>query len=178
MLPGRKLPKTHFRLTGLIWFSCICLFILRAWLSVSLLFLFVSGLAAAYNCGTPRTFLFFSSSMVSTFITEPPNNKTNKTTVRPAKIQISLGIRPVWSASSLCVQWVAEDPSFLHADSAHAICWFCHEAAHILTVWHEMFVLYNDAIISSFRIVQIKANGQFYHCFSSLINRTKVWINN
>ena len=38
-------------------------------------------------------------------------------TVRPAKAQISLGIRPVWSKSSLCVQWVAEDPSFLHADS-------------------------------------------------------------
>ena len=38
-------------------------------------------------------------------------------TVRPAKTQISLGIRPVWSESSLCAQWVAKDPSFLHADS-------------------------------------------------------------
>ena len=37
--------------------------------------------------------------------------------VRPAKTQISLGIRPVWSESSLCAQWVAKDPSFLHADS-------------------------------------------------------------
>ena len=37
--------------------------------------------------------------------------------VRPAKTQISLGIRPVWSESSLCTQWVAKDPSFLHADS-------------------------------------------------------------
>ena len=26
-------------------------------------------------------------------------------------------IRPVWSESSLCAQWVAKDPSFLHADS-------------------------------------------------------------
>ena len=34
-----------------------------------------------------------------------------------AKTQISLGIRPVWSESSLCTQWVAKDPSFLHADS-------------------------------------------------------------
>ena len=33
------------------------------------------------------------------------------------KTQISLGIRPVWSESSLCVQWVAKDPTFLHADS-------------------------------------------------------------
>ena len=33
------------------------------------------------------------------------------------KTQISLGIRPVWSESSLCAQWVAKDPIFLHADS-------------------------------------------------------------
>ena len=38
-------------------------------------------------------------------------------TVRPAKTQISLGIRPVWSESSLCAQWVDKGPSFLHADS-------------------------------------------------------------
>ena len=35
----------------------------------------------------------------------------------PAKTQISLGIRPVWSESSLCAQWVAKGPRFLHADS-------------------------------------------------------------
>ena len=77
---------------------------------------------------------------------EPPHDKTNKLTVRPAKTQNSLGIRPVWSESSLCAKWVAKDPSFLHADSedsdptgrmlslrwAHMpFCWFCHEAAHI-----------------------------------------------
>ena len=32
------------------------------------------------------------------------------------KTQISLGIRPVWSESLLCAQWVAKDPSFLHVD--------------------------------------------------------------
>ena len=37
--------------------------------------------------------------------------------VRPAKTHISLDIRPIWSESSLCAQWVAKDPSFLHADS-------------------------------------------------------------
>ena len=42
-----------------------------------------------------------------------PNNFL---TVHPAKSQVSLGIRPVWSESSLCTQWVAKDPSFLHAD--------------------------------------------------------------
>ena len=38
---------------------------------------------------------------------EPRHDKTNKVSVRPAKTQISLGIRPVWSESSLCAQWVA-----------------------------------------------------------------------
>ena len=48
---------------------------------------------------------------------EPQHDKTNKVTVRPAKSQISLGICPVWSESSLCAQWVAKDPNFLHAGS-------------------------------------------------------------
>ena len=48
---------------------------------------------------------------------EPPRDKTNKVSVRRAKTQISMGIRPVWSESSLCTQWVAKDPSFLYADS-------------------------------------------------------------
>ena len=43
---------------------------------------------------------------------EPPHDKTNKMPMRPAKTQISLGIR--WSESSLEAQ--------LH-------CWFCHAAA-------------------------------------------------
>ena len=37
--------------------------------------------------------------------------------MRPVKTQISLGIHPVWSESSLCTQWVGTDTSFLHADS-------------------------------------------------------------
>ena len=48
---------------------------------------------------------------------EPPHDKTNKVAVRPAKTQISLGIRPVRSESSLCAQLVAKDSSFLHAGS-------------------------------------------------------------
>ena len=32
---------------------------------------------------------------------EPPHDKTNKMSVRPARTQISLGIRPVWSESPL-----------------------------------------------------------------------------
>ena len=48
---------------------------------------------------------------------KPRHDKTNKITVRQAKTKLSLGIRPVWSESSLCAQWIAKDPSFLHADS-------------------------------------------------------------
>ena len=43
--------------------------------------------------------------------------KPIKWPVCPVKIQISLGICPIWSESSLCAQWVAKDPRFLHADS-------------------------------------------------------------
>ena len=43
---------------------------------------------------------------------EPPHDKTNKMTVRPAKTQISLGIRPVWSESSLCAQWKLRTQAF------------------------------------------------------------------
>ena len=50
-------------------------------------------------------------------IIEPRHDKTSKMSVRTAKTQLSLGIRPVWSESSLCAQWVAKDPSFLYADS-------------------------------------------------------------
>ena len=55
--------------------------------------------------------------MLFIVIFEPRHDKTNKVSVRPAKTQISLGIRPVSSESSLCAQWVGKDPSFLHADS-------------------------------------------------------------
>ena len=39
-----------------------------------------------------------------TKIFEPRHDKTNTMSVRLAKIQISLGIRPVWSESSLSAQ--------------------------------------------------------------------------
>ena len=44
--------------------------------------------------------------------------KPTKGQVCSAKTQISLGIHPLWSESSLCAQWVAKDPRYLYADSA------------------------------------------------------------
>ena len=53
---------------------------------------------------------------------EPRHNKTNKNECAPSEDSDQPGhppslIRPVWSESSLCAQWVAKDPSFLHAYS-------------------------------------------------------------
>ena len=74
--------------------------------------------------------------------------KPTKWHVRPAKPQISLGIRPVWSESSLCAQWVAKDQAFFRQTEktlirlggcpgwsesslgAQSLCWFCHVAAN------------------------------------------------
>ena len=71
---------------------------------------------------------------------EPQHDKTNKVTVRPAKTQISLGIRQVWSESSLCAQWVAKDPSFLHADSEDWSDWADAQVDLSLHWAHSHFV--------------------------------------
>ena len=71
---------------------------------------------------------------------EPPHDKTNKMTVRPGKTQISLGIHPVWSESSLCAQWIAKDPSFLHADSEDWSDWADAQADLSLRWGHSHFV--------------------------------------
>ena len=47
--------------------------------------------------------------------------KQTKWPVHPAKTQISLGIRPVWSESSLCALWVAS-PSGLRRQVSLGIC--------------------------------------------------------
>ena len=47
------------------------------------------------------------------FITEPRYDKTNKVSVRPANAQISLGIRSVWSESSLSA-WGSLGPLATH----------------------------------------------------------------
>ena len=84
---------------------------------------------------------------------EPRHDKTNKVTVRRATTQISLGIRPVWSESSLSAwrnigpldtYWAHSEDSYSDwADAqacpgwsesslgAHSFCWFCHVAAQI-----------------------------------------------
>ena len=55
--------------------------------------------------------------------------KPTKWHVRPAKTQISLGIRPVWSVFAVCMKKAWADLSLRWAHMP--FCWFCHEAAHI-----------------------------------------------
>ena len=52
---------------------------------------------------------------------EPQHDKTNK-----------MSLRPVWSESLLCAQWVAKDPSFLHVDSEDS-----DQTGRIRPVWSE-----------------------------------------
>ena len=60
--------------------------------------------------------------------------------VRPAKTQISLGICPVWSESSLGAQWVTKDPSFLYVDSEDWSDWADAQADLSLHWAHTHFV--------------------------------------
>ena len=61
----------------------------------------------------PKLFIpFWGLQQMSHLMTKP-----TKWHMRPAKTEISLGIRPVWSEPLLCAQWVAKDQRFLHADN-------------------------------------------------------------
>ena len=79
-------------------------------------------------------------------------------TVRPAKTQFNLGIRPVWTKSLLCAQWLAIGtlvffmrtakilirlggcPGWFEPSlGAQSFCWFCHEAAQMAAKSSEVF---------------------------------------
>ena len=53
--------------------------------------------ALGYVCNRPVKPGDIEANTVNGFIIQPPHDKTNKMTVRPAKTQISLGIRSVGS---------------------------------------------------------------------------------
>ena len=82
----------------------------------------------------------------STSLYELQHDKTN----HPVKTQISLGIRPVWTESSLCAQWVAKDPRLLHADSEDSdqtgrmprlICVFVGRTCHFVGFVMQWLIL-------------------------------------
>ena len=86
--------------------------------------------------------------------TKRKQDKMSYDTTKPTKWMCAQRrLRSAWAStqsdqSSLCAQWVAKDPRFLHADSglirlggcpcwsassldAQSFCWFCHEAAQL-----------------------------------------------
>ena len=90
--------------------------------------------------------------------------KPTKWHVRPAKTQISLGIHPVWSASSLCAQWpqvsvmrtaktlisLGGCPGWSESSlGAHSLCLFCHVAAHFFYKGNAYCIM----ILSGARVV-------------------------
>ena len=114
-------------------------------------------------------------------------------TVRPAKTQIRLGISPVWSESLLCAQWVAKDPIFHHADSedsdqtgrmpgrsesslcAHSLCWFCHEAAHMVLSHIKQFQSFKWIYRHCWRFALVVIHpGQLFYIIISLSNFAQI----
>ena len=101
---------------------------------------------STYSQNTPFIMALNVHSMCWYYVSNVSQHMTKPTKlhVHPAKTQINVGIHPVWSESSLCTQWVAKDPSFLHVDckdsdqtgwiprpiwvfTGHmSFCWFCH----------------------------------------------------
>ena len=98
-----------------------------------------------------------------------PVTKPTKWPLHPAKTQISLGIRPVWSESSLCTLWVAKDLTILHAKfipgwsesslGAQSFCWFCRAAAHFRLI---------TATFSGVQFFLFFFYGTYW-CFSDLV---------
>ena len=108
------------------------------------------------------------------FIYEPHHDKTNKMSVHPAKTQISLGIRPVWSESSLWAQWVAMDPSFLHADTEDWSDWADALADLSLRWAHTHFVGFVVSWLIYFLVLW--DHNSFYpiqYCFKDLVGGMK-----
>ena len=101
-----------------------------------------------------RSFKTCSRTFRTYLVYLPQQTKQTKCSVHLAKTQIRLGGSsqcPVWSESSLCVQWIAKDPKVyscrrqrLWSDWAdvqddlslrwahRSFCWFCHAATHII----------------------------------------------
>ena len=88
---------------------------------------------------------------------EPQHEKTNKMSVPPAKTQISLGIRPVWSVFAVCMEKPGVLSLLLNTQrrlwsecslGAQSFCWFPHAAAHydVLSLTQIFLTIYNDCL--------------------------------
>ena len=106
------------------------------------------------------------------YIFEPPHDKTNKMTVRPAMTQTSLGIRPVWSESSLsawrkiwslATQWAHSKDSDQTGQMARLIWVFVGRSGILLVLsWG-----------GSFAILSVIRDSYIYNIFLRAIFRTR-----
>ena len=90
---------TRNELTNLCFQHSICLQVVPMLDPSFWLLLGPSSYSKFYNIVTPP--VKEKLELVNKFLYKPPHDKTNKKTVQPAKTQISMVIRPVWSESSL-----------------------------------------------------------------------------
>ena len=112
---------------------------------------------------------------------EPPHEKINKWSVRPAKTQISLGICPVWSECSLCTKWVAEDPMFLHVDSKASdqtgLIWvFAGCTGHFVGFVMRWLISVGCANSVVLRLFQLSRQNKTEHCELKSSLRSLKWV--
>ena len=103
---------------------------------------------------------------------ESYNDKTNKVAVHPVKTQIGLGISPVWSESSLCAQWIAKDPSFLHADSEDWSDWVDTQADLSLRWAHNHIVGFVTRWLILYPFVILTIRWLNYHSVLTICKQT------
>ena len=95
--------------------------------------------------------------------------------VRPVKTQISLGICPVWSESSLCAQWVVKDPSFLHADSKDWSDWVDAQAELSLHWAHIPFYWFCRVAVQLPCFLLVACGPRLFLSICYLENRLRAW---
>ena len=100
---------------------------------------------------------------------EPPHDKTNNVVVCPAKTQLSLGIRPVWSVFPVRMKkaWVLSYPlsaqrklirlggcpGWLETSlGAQPLCWFCHEVADLYFTHFDKVYEWQSSWIHEWRL--------------------------
>ena len=118
--------------------------------------------------------------------------KPTKWAVRPAKTQINLGIRPVWSVSAVRLKqnWVLNYPlsaqRWLWSDWADAqadlsfrwaqksFCWFCHEVAQNAS--SSSLHMQHIYISSHFFTFRIEPNMKSFSHANNVVLRRDIYI--
>ena len=111
---------------------------------------------------------------------EPRHDKTNKMSVHPAKTQINLGIRSVWSVFAVRMKkaWVLSYP--LSAQrmprvirvfaGRTLICWFCHVTAHI--TFDILILILTWIFDTTFSGLTVGGDRYFSFCTASTASAT------